>query len=93
MGVIFGLELNEISDPVTTNSNVFLLQLLERTEADSLAWEEQKAEQRAQSVFTVQQQRLDQWIAAMREAADIVDSREEVFQAPQGQTASTGGIF
>jgi parvulin-like peptidyl-prolyl isomerase len=93
VGTAFGLELNEISDPVTTTSDVFLIQLLEKTAADSLAWEEQKDAQRAQSVFEVQQQRLEQWIAAMREAADIVDRREEVFQAPQGQTASTGGIF
>ena len=44
-------------------------------------------------MFTVQQQRLEQWIAAMREAADIVDRREQVFQAPQGQAAPTGGLF
>ncbi|NNM06929.1 MAG: hypothetical protein HKO65_17665 [Gemmatimonadetes bacterium] len=93
VGAAFGLEPNEIGNPVVTDSNVFLVQLLEKTQADSLAWEEQKANQRAQSVFTVQQQRLDQWIAAMREAADIVDRREQVFQAPQGQNASTGGIF
>ncbi len=93
VGTIFGLERNEISDPVATNSNVFLLQLLELERADSLAWEEQKDAQRAQSLFAVQQQRLEQWIAAMREAADIVDRREDAFQAPRGQTASTGGIF
>jgi parvulin-like peptidyl-prolyl isomerase len=93
VGTAFGLELNEISDPVSTISNVFLIQLLEKTEADSLAWEEQKEAQRAQSVFEVQQQRLDQWIVAMREAADIVDQREDVFQGQRGQTASTGGIF
>jgi peptidyl-prolyl cis-trans isomerase D len=93
VGATFGLEINEISDPVVTNSNVFLIQLLDRTAADSLAWEEQKADQRAQSLFAVQQQRLEQWVAAMREAADIVDRREQVFQAPQGQAASTGGLF
>jgi len=93
VGAAFGLELEEISDPVVVNSNVFLIQALEKIPADSLAWEEQKELQRAQSVFTVQQQRLEQWIAAMREAADIVDLREQAFQTPQGQTASTGGLF
>ncbi len=89
----FGLELDQISEPVVTNSNVFLIQALERIPADSTAWEEQKDLQRAQSVFTVQQQRLDQWIAAMRETADIVDRREEVFQSSRGQGAPTGGLF
>jgi len=75
---------------VVTNNNVFLIQTLEKIQADSLAWEEGKALQRAQGVFSVQQQRLDQWIAAMREAADIEDRREQLFQTPQGQTANSG---
>ena len=93
IGVAFGLELDEISDPVVTNSNVFLIQALERIPADSTTWEEQKDLQRAQSVFTVQRQRLDQWIAAMRETADIDDRREQTLQNPQGQAAPPGGIF
>lgn len=93
VGAAFGLEVGEISDPVTTESNVFLIQALERIPADSMAWEEQKETQRAQALYSVQQQRLEQWISAMRENADIVDRREEVFEAPRGQTASTGGLF
>jgi peptidyl-prolyl cis-trans isomerase D len=77
IGVAFGLELDEISDPVVTNSNVFLIQVLEKIPVDSTAWGEQMELQRAQSVFTVQQQRLDQWIAAMWETANIVDLRDQ----------------
>ncbi len=93
VGAAFGLELEEISDPVVTNSNVFLIQALEKVSADSLAWEEQRDMQRARSVFTVQQQRLEQWIVAMRESANIVDLREQAFQAPRGQATSNGGLF
>jgi peptidyl-prolyl cis-trans isomerase D len=94
VGAAFGLDINEISDPVESNNNVFLIQTLERIPADSLAWEEQKETQRAQAVFQVQQQRLEQWIVAMREAADINDQREAVFQASQQrQNASPGGLF
>ena len=93
VGAAFGLESEEISDPVVTNSNVFLIQSLEKVSADSLAWEEQKDMQRARSVFTVQQQRLEQWIVAMRESANIVDLREQAFQAPRGQATSNGGLF
>jgi peptidyl-prolyl cis-trans isomerase D len=94
IGAAFGLDVDEISQPVTSNSNVYLIQALERIPADSAAWEVQKDIQRAQSVFSVQQQRLEQWIAAMREAADVVDQRELVFQGSQSQsTASTGGLF
>jgi peptidyl-prolyl cis-trans isomerase D len=95
VGAAFGLDIDEISDPVDSNNNVFLIQAVERIPADSTAWEEQKETQRAQAVFSVQQQRLEQWIVAMREAADINDQREAVFQASQqqSQNASTGGLF
>ncbi|MFC1791495.1 peptidylprolyl isomerase [Gemmatimonadota bacterium] len=95
VGAAFGLEEGLISDPVETRNNVFIVQTLEKIPADSAAWEEQKAMQRAQAVFTVQQQRLEQWIMGMREASDIVDRREEVFQASndQAQAAGAGGLF
>jgi peptidyl-prolyl cis-trans isomerase D len=93
VGTAFGLDVNEISDPVVSSSNVFLIQTLEKIPADSTAWEEQKETQKAQGIFSVQQQRLEQWISAMKEAADIVDRREEALQAPQGQSAPTGGLF
>ena len=92
VGTAFGLDVNEISDPVVSSSNVFLIQTLERIPADSAAWEELKETQRAQGIFTVQQQRLEQWITAMREASDIVDRREEVLQASQA-TQTGGGLF
>jgi peptidyl-prolyl cis-trans isomerase D len=82
VGAAFGLKEEEIGGPVVTENNVFLLQLLERQPADSLAWEEQKEFQRAQTVSMVQQQRLGQWIEGLREAANIVDRRDQVLRAP-----------
>jgi len=95
VGAANGLDQGEISDPIVSENNVYLIQLLERIPADSTAWEEQKEFQRSQSLFRVQQQRLDQWIAGMREASDIVDRREEVLQASQNQSlaSQTGGMF
>ena len=92
VGVAFGLAEGEISDPVTTDNNVFLIQTLERIPADSTAWAEGVDLQRAQAVYQVQQQRLQQWIDGMREAADIVDRREEAFALSQ-QQAQTGNTF
>jgi peptidyl-prolyl cis-trans isomerase D len=82
VGAAFGLGEGEMGGPVTTENNVFLIQVLERQPADSLSWEEQKEFQRAQTVFMVQQQRLGQWIEGLREAANIVDRRDQVLRAP-----------
>ena len=40
-----------------------------------------------------QQQRLEQWIVAMREAADIEDLREIIDQQAQRQSAAPSGLF
>jgi peptidyl-prolyl cis-trans isomerase D len=94
VGTAFRLDVDEISDPVVTESNVFLLQTLEKIPADSVAWEEQKGTQRARLSATLQQQRLEQWILGMKEAADIVDRREAVFQTSQSQSqVPTGSLF
>jgi len=82
VGAAFGLAEGEIGDPVVTENNVFLIKSLERFPADSLAWQELKEFQRAQAMFTAQQQRLGQWIDGLREAATIVDRRDQVLRAP-----------
>jgi parvulin-like peptidyl-prolyl isomerase len=92
VGTAFSLDVDEISDPVATESNVFLIQAVERIPADSVAWSEQKDMQRARATATVQQQRLEQWITGMRDAADIEDLRETVFQTTtQGSQAAANG--
>jgi peptidyl-prolyl cis-trans isomerase D len=94
IGAAFGLEDGEIGDPVVWNNNIYLIQPLERFAADSVAFEEEKANQRARMGYTVQQQRLQQWIAGLREVARIVDRREVVFAANQAaQAAQPGGLF
>ncbi|MFO8172892.1 MAG: SurA N-terminal domain-containing protein [Gemmatimonadota bacterium] len=94
VGAAFGLDEGEISDPVSWNNNVYLVQTLERIPADSAAFQEELETQRARLSFQVQQQRLQQWVQGLREAADIVDRREQVFQTNQADRApQPGGLF
>jgi parvulin-like peptidyl-prolyl isomerase len=95
VGTAFGLEVDGMAGPIVADNNVFLIQTVERIPADSTAWLEGLDMQRAQLAFSLQQQRLQQWIDGMREAARIVDNREQFFQASaqQAQTAPTGGLF
>ena len=65
--------------------------MIERTgaePADSTAWLDQLDLQRAQTVAMMRQQRLNQWIDALRESADIVDRREQVLNPPEDQPLS-----
>ena len=78
VGTAFGLDIGEVSDPVQANQNAFVIERTGSEAADSLAWTQQIDLQRAQSVNAIRQQRLNQWIDALREVADIVDRREDV---------------
>ncbi len=83
IGTAFGLEQGQPSPVVEANGRAFVIELRERIPADSTAWEEQKPVQRAMIAGTLGQQRLDQWIASLRERARIVDRRREVFRAQE----------
>jgi peptidyl-prolyl cis-trans isomerase D len=84
IGAAFGLEPGEVSDVVMTPANAYVVELLSRTEADSTAWRAQLAEQRSMAIAGRQQQRLQEWIAALRGAAEIEDRRDVVL-APQDE--------
>lgn len=78
IGAAFGLPLNAVSPVVSTANNHFVLQVTARVEADSTQWRAQLPSQRAAAVASIQQQRLQEWIEALRSAAKIVDRRAEV---------------
>lgn len=80
VGAAFGLRPGEVSDPVSTPANVFVIQLTGRSPADSLTWLDQKDDQRRSLMGFLQQQRLQEWIEALRASAKIVDRRAEVLQ-------------
>jgi parvulin-like peptidyl-prolyl isomerase len=80
VGMAFALRPGQVGDAVATPANVFVIEVLDRTPVDSLTWVEQKETQRRQEIAVLQQQRLQEWIDALRSAARIVDRRDEVLQ-------------
>ena len=93
IGAAFGLEPGEVSSPVATPTNVFVIETLARTPADSLAWVEQKEQQRRQRMTMLQQVRLTDWIEALRSAAEIVDRRDEVLRAADEEPVQLPPMF
>ena len=85
VGTAFGLEVGEVSDAVEANRNAYVIERTGSEAADSVAWLEQVDVQRAQAVGAIQQQRLTQWIEALRANANIVDRREQVLAPAEDQ--------
>lgn len=80
IGAAFGLEDGQISDLVETETNAFVIQLIERIPADSAEWVAQKEDQRLRLASALQEQRLQQWLEGLRENARIVDRRDQVLR-------------
>lgn len=78
IGAAFGLPIGQTSGVVSTPTNQYVLEVLQRTDPDSSAWLAQLSDQRAQAMATIQQQRLQSWLDALRANATVVDRREEV---------------
>lgn len=80
VGAAFGLPEGAVSQPVKSENGVFVLRVDRRVEADRAAWEEQKDQQRARVLQGMRQQRVQQFVANLREKAEIVDNRKEIAQ-------------
>ena len=86
VGAAFGLGIGDVSEVVPTPANVYVIEVLTRTDADSTAWLTQLTEQRQSAISIRQQARLGEWIEALRASADISDRRDVVL-APVDEDA------
>ncbi len=87
VGAAFGLPVGQVSDVLSTPTNQYVIEVLSRTDADSTAWRQQLPQQRQQAVATVAQQRLQEWIEALRANARIVDRRAIVLAPVDDENA------
>jgi len=86
IGAAFGLRPGQTSGVVTTPANAFVIEQVSYAVADSAAWLGQTILQRQTQISMLQQQRLQEWIDALRASARIVDRRAEVL-APADENA------
>jgi peptidyl-prolyl cis-trans isomerase D len=77
VGAAFGAPVGSVASAKGQN-DVIVLRVDKRTESDRAAFEKQKKEQRDQMVQRVRQQRVQQYLAALHDAAKIEDDRREV---------------
>ena len=80
VGAAFGLPEGAVSQPVKSDNGVFVLRVDQRVSADRAAWEKQKEDQRARVLQGMRQQRVQQFMASLRENAKIEDRRKEIAQ-------------
>jgi len=91
VGTAFGLEPGQRSGILDTKDGLYVLQGITHTKADSAKFVKELDEYRARAINAARQERVRSYIAALREAAKIVDNREKVLQqtAPIQDPSST----
>ena len=80
IGTAFGLKPGQVGPLVEAEGGVFIIQLIEKTEASREEFEQAKAEQRSRVAQALAEQRWNQFMAALRDDAEIVDNRAEVLR-------------
>lgn len=78
VGAAFGTPIGQVGPVAVTPSGVFLVRPVARTAADRPAFERQKVTQREQAMRSMQQDLLGQWMANVREDAEIKDNRAKL---------------
>jgi len=74
--VAFSLNENQVSDPVETNRGLYYLRLLEKSELDTTAYNQQYAIIKTRLLNQKKTQVFQEWFEYLKESADIVDNRK-----------------
>jgi peptidyl-prolyl cis-trans isomerase D len=79
IGTAFGLDLYQVAGPIESDDRFYFIQLMEQIEPNREQFEEGKEELRARLMAQRKQTAMDEWLAGLREDADIEDYRREIF--------------
>lgn len=79
-GAAFGVAPGEIGLPVSAAGGVWLIQGRSRTEADAARFAEELPQLRAREQQTLRQLRVQEFLAALRARARIVDRRDQLYR-------------
>jgi parvulin-like peptidyl-prolyl isomerase len=80
MGAVSGLQVGQISPAVRGVRGAFLIQLLTKTDLDSSAFASQKEMLISRLTQEKRQRVMTDWLAKLKEKADIVDNRDNFFR-------------
>jgi peptidyl-prolyl cis-trans isomerase D len=85
VGTAFGLEAGQRSGVLDTKEGIYVLESLSHTKADSAKFVKELDQYRVRLINLARQERVRNYMTALRNAAKIVDNREKVLKtsAPQ----------
>jgi parvulin-like peptidyl-prolyl isomerase len=89
VGAVFALDSGKVSGPIVTKDGIYVVQVLERIKADSADFVKNLDKLRVDGIRAARQERIRNYITALRESAKIDDGRAELFKtAAQAEQAA-----
>lgn len=87
IGTAFGAAVGSVAPPAKGQNDVIVMRVDRRVLADRAAFEKEKQQQREQMLERVRQQRVQQYVASLRDAAKVEDNRRLVKQNARQATS------
>ncbi|HSU96410.1 MAG TPA: peptidylprolyl isomerase, partial [Gemmatimonadaceae bacterium] len=87
VGAAFALPVGTVSEPIVTDNAVFVIEVNRRVDADRKTFDAAKEQLRGQYLNSMQQARIQEFVANLKSAAKITDRRKEV-EASMRRTSS-----
>jgi peptidyl-prolyl cis-trans isomerase D len=88
IGTAFGLKPGQTSGLVEADGILYIIQTIEKTEADRAEFETQKQAARGRMTQALAEQRWNEFLAALKQTAKIVDNRDALRQQQQEAAAN-----
>jgi peptidyl-prolyl cis-trans isomerase D len=93
VGAAFGLKKGERSGILDTKEGIYVIETLDRVAADSAKFVKELDQYRARTINVAKQERVRNYLTALRKSAKIVDNRAKVLQQQTGtQPAAPAGV-
>ena len=89
VGTAFGLDSGKVSPLLDTKQGIYVLKVLEHTKPDSAGFVKDLDTYRARMINTARQDRVRNYLEALRQAAKVQDDRKKVLQQGPGQAPTS----
>jgi peptidyl-prolyl cis-trans isomerase D len=89
VGAAFGVDSGKTSGVIEAKDGLYLLEVLSRTKADSAEFVKELAQFRSRALQQARQERVQAFVAGLRNSAEIEDNRARLYERTARQQASS----
>ena len=89
VGAAFGVDSGKTSGVIETKDGLYVLEVLSRTPADSAAFTKDLEQYRLRALQQARQERVQNFVAGLRSAAEIEDNRAKLYERSAAQQVGT----